>query len=104
MTDINGEDWVLENIRLTAFPSELFYPFGESDHSVTRLNAYYFADVSYLGPNLEIDENGNIVYLNKLNDGDTYTLLARGSGIDKKDYEYRVYDESFHLWALKKLS
>ncbi len=102
MTDINGEDWVLENIRLTALPSELFYPFGESDHSVTRLNAYYFADVSYLGPNLEIDENGDILYLNKLNDGDTYTLLARGSGIDKKDYEYRVYDESFHLWALKK--
>lgn len=102
MVNKNGEDWVNENIRLTALPSELFYPFGESDHSVTRINGWFFADTGYYGPDLTIDENGEIVYLNKLNNGDTYTLLARGNGEDKKDYEYRVYDESFHIWALKK--
>ena len=102
MVDIKGNDWVKENVRLTAYPSELFYPFGESDHSVTRMNGWFFADEGYLGPDLTIDENGEIVYQNKLNDGDTYTLQARGNGSAKKDYEYVVYDESFHLWALKK--
>ncbi len=102
MTNLNGQDWVKENIRLTALPSELFYPFGESDHSVTRMNAWFFSDAGYLGPNLKIDENGHIVYLDKLSDGDTYSLLSRGSGIAKKDLEYRIYDESFHFWALKK--
>lgn len=102
MKNKNGEDWTKENIRLTALSSELFYPFGESDHSVTRINGWFFADAGYLGPDLTIDENGEISYLNKLNDGDTYTLLARGSGSEKKDYEYIVYNESFHLWALKR--
>ena len=102
MINKNGEDWAKENIRLTALPSELFYPFGESDHSVTRINGWFFADAGYLGPDLTIDENGEIVYLNKLNNGDTYTLLSRGNGSAKKDYKYTIYDESFHLWALKK--
>ena len=102
MMDENGEDWSKENIRLTALPSELFYPFGESDYSVTRINGWFFADTGYLGPDLTIDENGEIVYLNKLNSGDTYTLLARGNGSTKKDYEYIVYNESFHLWELKR--
>ena len=97
-----GEDWSKENIRLTALPSELFYPFGESDHSVTRINGWFFADTGYLGPDLTIDENGKITYLTKLKDGDTYTILARGNGSLKKDYKYIVYDESFHLWALKR--
>ena len=102
MVDIKGNDWVKENVRLTAYPSELFYPFGESDHSVTRMNGWFFADEGYLGPDLTIDENGEIVYQNKLNDGDTYTLQARGNGSAKKDHEYVIYNESFHLWALKK--
>ena len=102
MIEKNGENWAKENIRITALPSELFYPFGESDHSVTRINGWFFADEGYLGPDLTIDENGKIVYLNKLNNDDTYTLLARGNGSGKKDYKYTVYDESFHLWALKR--
>ncbi len=103
MTKKNGEDWAKENIHLTALPSELFYPFGESDHSVTRMNGWFFGDVGYYGPDLTIDENGNIVYSNKLSDGDTYTLLARGNGLEKKGYEYIVYDESFHSWSLKRV-
>ncbi len=102
MIEKNGENWAKENIHITALPSELFYPFGESDHSVTRINGWFFADEGYLGPGLTIDENGKIVYLNKLNNDDTYTLLARGNGSGKKDYKYTVYDESFHLWALKR--
>ena len=102
MIEKNGENWAKENIHITALPSELFYPFGESDHSVTRINGWFFADEGYLGPDLTIDENGKIVYLNKLNNDDTYTLLARGNGSGKKDYKYTVYDESFHLWALKR--
>ncbi len=103
MINKNGEDWAKENIRLTALPSELFYPFGESDHSVTRINGWFFGDVGYYGPDLKIDENGDIAYSNKLSDGDTYTLLARGNGSTKKDYKYIVYDKSFHLWACEPL-
>ncbi len=101
MININGEEWSNENIRLTAYPSELFYPFGESDHSVTRINGWFFADKGYLGPDLEINDDGEIVYSNKLNDGDAYSLRGRGNGSLKKDYIYQIYDESFHLWALK---
>lgn len=30
-----SDQWIAENLRLTCFPSELFYYWGESDHSTT---------------------------------------------------------------------
>ena len=69
------DEWIRENIRLTAYPSELYSYWGESDHSTTRINGWYFDDAAYYGPDLQIVD-GQIVYNTKLNDGDTYTLKS----------------------------
>ena len=89
--------------RLTGLTSNLYYPWGESDHSTTRINGWYFADAAYYGPSLHIDEQGQVVYDKKLNDGDTYTLQGRGTAgtSNKAGYAYTVYDDAFHAWALR---
>lgn len=101
MSGIKGADWAKENIRLTGYPSELYYYWGESDHSTTRINGWYFDDAAYYGPDMEVVD-GEIVYNTQLKDGDTYTLECRGSaaGSSKDGYEYTVYDDLFHEWAL----
>ncbi len=103
MTDKNGADWVNENVRLTGYPSELYFPWGESDHSTTRMNGWYFDGEAYYGPDLTIGGNGEIVYQTKLSDGDTYDLECRGKAADsnKVGYQYTIYDELFQEWALK---
>ncbi len=50
MTSLKGADWAAENVRLTGYPSELYAYWGESDHSTTRLNAWYFSDSAFYGP------------------------------------------------------
>lgn len=93
-----------EKVRLTGYPSDIYYYWGETDHATTRINGWYFADKGFYGPDVSVDpESGELVYKEKLADGDTYTLPARGawSGSDKDGYEYTVYDDSFHTWALK---
>lgn len=102
MTEKKGAAWAKENVRLTGLTSDLFWPLGESDHSVTRINGWYFADKAYYGPDLTANADGTITYNTKLNDGDTYTLECRGgaASTNKVDYEYTVYDDSFHKWAL----
>ena len=100
MTEKKGEAWTKENVRLTGLTSDLFYPLGESDHSVTRINGWFFADTPYYGPDLTLLEDGTIEYSNKLSDGDTYTLPCRGGASAKQGHEYTVYDDSFHRWAL----
>ncbi len=96
----NGEAWAAENVRLTGLTSDLFWPLGESDHSVTRINGWFFADAAYYGPDLSVQPDGSLVYGTKLNDGDTYTLPCRGGASDKAGHLYTVYDDLFHLWAL----
>mgnify|MGYP002771541955 FL=1 len=89
--------------RLTGLTSNLYYPWGESDHSATRINGWYFGNQAYYGPSLHIDEQGRVVYDQKLNDGDTYKLEGRGAAgtSNKAGYEYTVYDDAFHAWALR---
>ena len=96
------EAWIAENIRLTAYASEIYAYWGESDHSTTRINGWYFDDAAYYGPDLTMVD-GEIVYNTQLNDGDTYTLECRGSAADssKAGHEYTVYDELFQEWALQ---
>ena len=96
------EAWIAENIRLTCYPSEIYAYWGESDHSTTRINGWYFDDAAYYGPDLTMVD-GEIVYNTQLSDGDTYTLECRGSAADssKAGHEYTVYDELFQEWALK---
>ena len=102
MTEQMGEEWAKENVRLTAYASEIYAYWGESDHSTTRINGWYFDDAAYYGPDLTMVD-GEIVYNTQLNDGDTYTLECRGSAADssKAGHEYTVYDELFQEWALK---
>ena len=99
-----SDEWIAENVRLTGLTSNLTYYWGESDHSATRTNGWYFANAAYYGPDLHIDEaTGEIVYDTKLNDGDTYTLECRGSAAssNKVGYEYTVYDDLFQVWAFE---
>ena len=100
------DEWIRENIRLTAYPSELYSYWGESDHSTTRINGWYFDDAAYYGPDLQIVD-GQIVYNTKLNDGDTYTLKARGAsrdgGMEKTGHEYTCTTNCIRsgLWTRK---
>ena len=98
------EAWIAENIRLTCYPSEIYAYWGESDHSTTRINGWYFDDAAYYGPDLTMVD-GEIVYNTQLSDGDVYTVLARGAsrdgGMEKTGFEYTVYDELFQEWALQ---
>ena len=96
----HGEAWAQQNVRLTGLTSDLFWPLGESDHSVTRINGWFFADAAYYGPDLTVQPDGSIAYGTKLNDGDAYTLPCRGGASAKAGHQYTVYDESFHRWAL----
>ena len=102
MTELKGADWAKENIRLTGYPSEIYAYWGESDHSTTRINGWYFDNDAFYGPDLKIVD-GEIEYNKKLSDGDTYTLDCRGkaSGSSKDGYEYTVYDDLYQEWALE---
>ena len=97
------EAWIAENIRLTCYPSEIYAYWGESDHSTTRINGWYFDDAAYYGPDLTMVD-GEIVYNTKLSDDNTYTVQARGAsrdgGMEKTGFEYTVYDELYQDWAL----
>lgn len=97
-----GADVTDDEIRLTGYTSDIYYYWGESDHSTTRMNGWYFDNAAYYGPDLSIVDN-QIVYNTKLDDGDTYTLLCRGSAADssKNGYEYTVYDDLYQVWALE---
>ncbi len=97
-----SEEWIEENVRLTGYTSNIYAPWGESDHSTTRMNGWYFDDAAYYGPDLYINEQGGIEYNTKLADGDTYVLEGRGAAAtnSKAGYEYRVYDDLFQIWAL----
>ncbi|MCL1809422.1 MAG: hypothetical protein FWG42_06645, partial [Clostridiales bacterium] len=94
--------WIEDNLRLTGLSSEMFYYWGETDHSATRLSYWYFADEPFYGPDYEI-VGGKLVYNSKLEPGDTYTLLARGAAAtsNKVGYEYTVYADALQEWALK---
>ena len=90
------------SVRHTGYPSPIYYFWGESDHSTTRINGWYFADEPFYGPTATVDpETYELVYEEKLADGDKYTLVARGgaAGTSKDGYEYTIYEDTFHNWA-----
>ena len=104
MTELKGADWAKENIRLTGYPSEIYAYWGESDHSTTRINYWYFGDGEiYYGSDCHIDENGQLVYDSKVMPGGTYTVEARGASRSgtKEGHAYTVYGENFQEWALE---
>lgn len=100
-----SDEWIEENVRLTGYTTEIFYPWGETDHSVTRVNGWYFSKQAYYGPDLTVNpENGELTYNTKLKDGDTYELAGYGRAAEnaKKGYKYTVYDDIYTDWALRK--
>lgn len=107
--------WIAENLRLTAFPSELFYYWGESDHSTTRINYWYFGEAKngrgiYYGSDCDIVDDGVLTYGTKSELGGSYQITTRGvrtTGGDqgtKDGHNYTVYADNFINWALEKSS
>ena len=100
-----SDEWISENIRLTGYPTEWYYYWGETDHSTTKMTYWYFFDNLYYGPDGQI-VNGELVYNTMLNPGDTYGLkgkLTNGT-YEKEGFEYVIYGDTLRDWVLKKLN
>lgn len=95
------DEWIAENIRLTGFPTELYYYWGETDHSTTKMTYWYFFDKPYYGPDAKI-EKGELIYNTMLNPGDTYQIKGRlTDGVyNKEGFDYVIYDEPLRNWVL----
>ncbi len=98
-----SDEWIAENIRITGFPSELYYYWGETDHSTTKMTYWYFFDEPYSGPDVKI-EKGELVYNSKLNVGDTYQLkgILREGTYNKEGFDYVIYGENLRDWVLSR--
>lgn len=98
-----SDEWITDNIRLTGFPTGLYYYWGETDHSTTKMTYWYFFDNPYYGPDAKI-AGGELVYNTRLMKGDTYQL--KGSLVDgtynKEGFDYVIYGESLHDWVLSR--
>jgi pimeloyl-ACP methyl ester carboxylesterase len=97
------DDWIAENIRLTGYPTELYYYWGETDHSTTKMTYWYFFDNPYYGPDARIVD-GELLYNSKLNKGDTYQLKGRlvNGKYNKEGFGYLIYSETLHDWVLSR--
>ncbi len=94
-----SDEWIADNMHLSAYPSEIFYYWGVSDHNMTRTLYYYFFDTNYYGPDVDVVD-GELVYATQLEAGETYTLQFRGNAPTYPDYEYLVYPETIKEWVL----
>lgn len=96
-----SDEWISKNIRLTGFPTKLYYYWGETDHSTTKMTYWYFFDNLYYGPDAEIVD-GELVYNSKLDVGDSYQLKGRlvGGEYIKEDFDYKIYGETLKDWVL----
>lgn len=97
------DEWIAENIRLTGYPTELFYYWGDTDHSATKMTYWYFYDNPYYGPDAEI-VNGELVYNTKLNVGDTYQLKGKleDGKYNKEGFDYVIYGETLKDWVMSR--
>ncbi|SCZ80224.1 alpha/beta hydrolase [Acidaminobacter hydrogenoformans] len=96
-----SDEWIAENLRLTGFPTQLYYYWGETDHSTTKMTYWYFYDNLYYGPDVEIVD-GELVYNSKLEVGDTYQLKGKLTNGDyvKDGFDYIIYGETLCDWVL----
>jgi hypothetical protein len=98
-----SDEWIAENIRLTGFPTELYYYWGETDHSTTKMTYWYFFDNLFYGPDVKI-VGGEPVYNTMLEKGDTYQLkgrLVKGK-YNKEGFDYIIYGETLRDWVLSR--
>lgn len=98
-----SDEWIAENIRLTGFPTHLYYYWGETDHSTTKMTYWYCFDQSYYGPDAEI-EDGELVYQTKMDPGDRYQLKGRlvDGKYNKEGFDHVIYRESLRDWVLSR--
>ncbi len=96
-------EWIADNIRITGFPTNLYYYWGETDHSTTKMTYWYFFDQPYFGTDCKV-ENGELVYNSKLKTGDKYQLKGRlvDGTYNKEGFEYVVYSENLRDWVLSR--
>lgn len=99
-----SDEWIADNLRLTGYPSQWFYYWGETDHLATKMTYWYFYDNLYYGPDGQIVEGGELVYNTKLNPGDTYQLNGRlVDGVyNKEGFNYVVYGNTVKDWVLSR--
>ncbi|WP_349167940.1 DUF4214 domain-containing protein, partial [Hominifimenecus microfluidus] len=92
-----SDEWIDQYLRASGYQSWNFKAWGESDHSCTKITAWYYLQNAYLAPN----EDGEV-----LKPGDTYRLTGKEDaqyyGADK--FDYKVYAESISEWAKKAVS
>jgi pimeloyl-ACP methyl ester carboxylesterase len=98
-----SDQWISENIRLTGFPMQLYYYWGETDHSTTKMTYWYFFDNPYYGPDAYI-EDGRLVYRTRLGEGDAYHIKGRlvDGNYNKEAFEYRIYGDTLKEWVLSR--
>lgn len=98
-----SDGWIADNVRLTGFPTGLYYYWGETDHSTTKMTYWYFFDSPYYGPDAMIAD-GSLVYNTRLDEGDFYQLrgrLVEGS-YNKEGFDYTIYANSLRDWVLSR--
>lgn len=98
-----SDQWIADNIRLTGFPTQLYYYWGETDHSTTKMTYWYFFDSPYYGPDAIIKQ-GKLLYQSKLKKGDTYQLKGRlvEGKYNKEGFDYLIYGDSLKDWVLSR--
>jgi len=90
-----SDEWIQDNLRISAYPSWKFKYWGETDHSCTKVTYWYYFNKVYT----DVYKDGKA-----LKAGDTYTLPGKESFdyYGAETYEYMVYGESVGEWALSR--
>lgn len=98
-----SDEWIAENIRITGYPTGLYYSWGETDHSTTKMTYWYFFNNPFYGPDAKI-VNGQLVYNTRLEAGDMYQLKGRlvDGTYNKEGFDYIIYGNSLRDWVLSR--
>lgn len=98
-----SDEWIAENIRITGFPTGLYFYWGETDHSTTKMTYWYFFDRPYFGPDARIVD-GKLVYNSKLDTGGAYRLRGRlvEGKYTKEGFNYVSYGDTLRDWVLSR--
>ena len=85
-----SDEWIAENLRISAFKSYKFEEWGVNDHSCVKMSSWYYIDEPYL----DVYEDGE-----PLEVGDTYQMAdAKDEAV--QNFEYVTYTESISDWVL----
>ncbi|MDD6212097.1 MAG: Ig-like domain-containing protein, partial [Clostridiales bacterium] len=89
----HSEEWINDHVHISGIQSWKFKAWGETDHSVTKMTAFYYLSKPYL----DVWEGQE-----DLKPGDKYTLAGKEDtnycGAD--EFEYLAYEESVAEWAI----